>query len=347
MSWSWSRDGKLVIFHTDRSCVAVSISFSILKPILSSTIIKVTHARLSYWTYTRIVSGPIGFSQECITGSGFDYHPTQTISTFNLSATTLVSPSNQMSKLVKICGLRTTEAASKAVESGADMLGVIMVPNRKRTVSHSVAKEISLLARQAREQSDRRFKSAAELVAHVKSQNIDDYNQHFELYHQLLLENGPFLLGVFRNQNIDQVFELAEQCRVDCIQLHGSEDVTPYLERNSDGKYLIVKRYVIPDQIEEMTQFFTTVCDRAGQGFAFPLLDSEAGGEGQTIDWTLINDLKGKFVLAGGLKPDNLDDTIPYSKNVFGFDVSGGVEDANGDKNLDKIEQFVRNAKSI
>lgn len=252
-----------------------------------------------------------------------------------------------MPKLVKICGLRTTQAAAKAVDSGSDMLGVIMVPNRKRSVSHSVAKEISQLARQAREASNRKFKSAAEIIDYVKKQNLTDYNQYFELYHRLLTENGPFLVGVFRNQNIDDVFELAEKCALDCIQLHGSEDARSYLERNTDGKYLIVKRYVIPDQIEEMTLFFTTVCERAEQGFAFPLLDSELGGEGHRIDWTLINDLKGKFVLAGGLKPDNLHETVTYGKNVFGFDVSGGVEDGNGDKDLDKIELFVRNGKSI
>lgn len=252
-----------------------------------------------------------------------------------------------MPQLVKICGLRTTEAAEKAIDSGADILGVIMVPNRKRSVSHAVATEISNQTRQAREAAGVKFKSAAEIIAYVEKQGLKDYNQYFELYHQLLVENGPFLTGVFRNQNIDDVFELAEKCSVDCIQLHGSEDVHAYLERNKDGKYLIVKRYVIPDQVNEMTQFFTTVCGRAGQGFAFPLLDSELGGEGHTIDWTLINDLKGKFVLAGGLTPDNLRDTIPYGKNVIGYDVSGGVEKENGDKDLDKIEQFVRNGKEI
>lgn len=252
-----------------------------------------------------------------------------------------------MPKLVKICGLRTTEAAAKAIDSGADMLGVIMVPNRKRSVSHAVAQEISQFVKSTRDAGRGQFKTPAEIIAYVEKQDVKEYNQYFELYHRILLENGPFLTGVFRNQNIDEVFELAEKCSLDCIQLHGSEDVEEYLERNKDGKYLIVKRYVIPDQVEQMTRFFTTVCGRTKQGFAFPLLDSELGGEGQTIDWTLLNELKGKFVLAGGLNPDNLQDTLPYSKNVFGFDVSGGVENENGDKDLEKIEQFVRNGKLV
>ncbi|EEQ39320.1 putative N-(5-phosphoribosyl)anthranilate isomerase [Clavispora lusitaniae] len=258
-----------------------------------------------------------------------------------------VTPIPKMTKLVKICGLRTTEAAEKAIDSGADLLGVIMVPNRKRSVTHSVASDISQLAREAREKSERALKTPTEIVAYVQKQQLASHDSYFRLYHQLLVENGPFLVGVFRNQNIDEVFSLAEKCALDCIQLHGSEDISPYLERNKDGKYLIIKRYVIPDHVAEMNDFFTTVCDRASEGFAFPLLDSEAGGEGKTIDWSLINDLEGKFVLAGGLSPDNLKDTVPYSKNVFGFDVSGGVEDENGDKDLPKIEQFVLEGKRM
>jgi phosphoribosylanthranilate isomerase len=52
-----------------------------------------------------------------------------------------------MPPVVKICGLRSVEAALKAMDSGADMLGVIMVPNRKRTISHDVAKKIAENAR--------------------------------------------------------------------------------------------------------------------------------------------------------------------------------------------------------
>ncbi|CAI4910371.1 ANL_HP_G0187160.mRNA.1.CDS.1 [Saccharomyces cerevisiae] len=36
--------------------------------------------------------------------------------------------------LVKVCGLQSTEAAECALDSDADLLGIICVPNRKRTI---------------------------------------------------------------------------------------------------------------------------------------------------------------------------------------------------------------------
>lgn len=253
----------------------------------------------------------------------------------------------KMTKLVKICGLRTAEAAVKAIELGADLLGVIMVPNRKRSVSPEVALEISRLAREERRKLNRKFQTSKEILEHVQSHKFEHFDDYFRLYHQLTVENGPFLVGVFRNQDINEVFRLADEFQVDLIQLHGSENLDEYLNRNSEGKYLIVKRYVIPDQIKTMSAFFTTLTQSPSKGFAFPLLDSELGGEGYLIDWSLINDLEGKFILAGGLTPDNLHDTLPYAKNLIGFDVSGGVENAEGDKDLDSISQFVANGKQL
>lgn len=252
-----------------------------------------------------------------------------------------------MTKIVKICGLRDVEAASKAIELGADLLGVIMVPNRKRTVAPDVAKMIAELARQKRKSLSREFSTAREIVLHMGKQKFVDYNDYFTEYHRLITENGPFLVGVFRNQDPEEVFELANNLSLDFIQLHGSEDLNTYLELNKYGKFCIIKRFVIPSQVELMESVFESLLSQQNKGYALPLLDSELGGEGSVIDWSLLNDLKGKFLLAGGLTPDNLHETVPFSKNLVGFDVSGGVEDANGDKNLTKIEQFVTNGKHL
>lgn len=248
--------------------------------------------------------------------------------------------------LVKICGLRTVEAAKQAIDHGADLLGVIMVPNRKRSVDPKVALEISKLAKEQRKKLGRKFQSSREIIEYVKTQKFKHHDEYFKLYRQLVIENGPFLVGVFRNQDLNEVFRLAQEQEIDVIQLHGSEDIEHYLEKNTENDYVIVKRYVIPEHIDLMTKFFGTLTEVPTRGFAFPLLDSEAGGEGNTIDWTLINDLEGKFILAGGLHPDNLHETAQYSENLIGYDVSGGVEDSNGDKDLEKIAQFIANGKA-
>lgn len=251
--------------------------------------------------------------------------------------------------LVKICGLRTFEAAEKAVDSGADLLGVILVPNKKRTVSKEVGKQISELARSHRQNKA----SANKLVTLIATQSYADTEEYFETVKETLSENGPYLVGVVQNQPIDEVFEIALEIGVDFIQLHGNENLQDYLKRNKLLGYPfgIIPRIVVPRDADSFIDFLAKDVINEGKytgdGFILPLLDSEAGGEGKLIDWALVDELSaGKYLLAGGLNPHNLHGTKELSR-VIGFDVSGGVEDASGNKDLEKIHLFVKNGKNV
>ena len=92
--------------------------------------------------------------------------------------------------LVKICGIQTVEAAQWAVEAGADLIGIICVPNRKRTISHDTAIQISRLLKST--------------------------------------PGAPKLVGVFMNQAIDDVCRLCEEYGIDVVQLHGDENWKDY-----------------------------------------------------------------------------------------------------------------------
>lgn len=141
-------------------------------------------------------------------------------------------------------------------------------------------------------------------------------------------------VGVFVNESIDRMIEIAEVVGLDYIQLHGDE--TPDIARNIP--YKIIKAISIdPKNISSITDF---PCD-------FYLLDSPKGkyrgGNGKKFDWELVHQLtidSNKILLAGGLSSENIREAITLVHPV-GVDVSSGVE-TNGVKDHEKIKQFIQ-----
>ena len=82
---------------------------------------------------------------------------------------------------------------------------------------------------------------------------------------------------------------------------------------------------------------------------SFNLQTNQVGGTGLTHDWnasaTLIKKLNKPTFLAGGLNPDNVKNAIKIT-NPYGVDVNSGCK-LNGEKNAEKVKQFVINAKLI
>ena len=67
-----------------------------------------------------------------------------------------------------------------------------------------------------------------------------------------------------------------------------------------------------------------------------------AGGTGQTFDWSLIPPgIPKPLVLAGGLTAINVTDAIRRVR-PYGVDVSGGVEESKGIKDVAKMAAFMR-----
>ena len=71
------------------------------------------------------------------------------------------------------------------------------------------------------------------------------------------------------------------------------------------------------------------------------------GGTGDLFKWDRIpTDMAGSIVLAGGLGPENVGRAINQVK-PYAVDVSGGVEQAKGIKDAEKIAVFMRGVKRV
>ena len=79
---------------------------------------------------------------------------------------------------------------------------------------------------------------------------------------------------------------------------------------------------------------------------AAALLDSKGGGTGKSFDWDVGAEVQrnAPFILAGGLRPDNVAEAVARVR-PWCVDVSSGVE-SDGVKDHEKIRAFVGGAKA-
>jgi phosphoribosylanthranilate isomerase len=79
-----------------------------------------------------------------------------------------------------------------------------------------------------------------------------------------------------------------------------------------------------------------------------PLVDTPdatmLGGTGRTFEWSAIDVEIGRFVLAGGLGPDNVAEAV-HVTGAWGVDASSRLEVEVGVKDVGKVTAFVREAK--
>ncbi len=140
----------------------------------------------------------------------------------------------------------------------------------------------------------------------------------------------PTIVGVFIDQDAEEVRQIAEFAGLDLLQLHGSE--SPSFEAGRPVmKVLKVKDGEIPD----------------ANAWPDPLmLDSwsadQRGGTGQAWDWELARPLlaERKVFIAGGLEPGNVGKVVSGFR-PYGVDVSSGVEASVRVKDPDKVRAFV------
>ena len=145
-------------------------------------------------------------------------------------------------------------------------------------------------------------------------------------------------VGVFVDEPLDGVREVIARTGIATVQLHGDE--TPEYAAALGWPVL---RGITVDDAEQVcaawpatTTFLVDAADRARRG-----------GTGQLVDWDRAAGVARwrKVVLAGGLTYANVRDAI-VKVGPFGVDVSSGVEDAPGLKNLDKVARFLESARS-
>lgn len=155
----------------------------------------------------------------------------------------------------------------------------------------------------------------------------------------------PFIqtVGLFVNEETEQVNWTADYCGIDVVQLHGDE--TP--EDCLDVKRRVIKAFRIQKIISIAP--LEKYQDYQVSGYLLDAWSPDAyGGTGRTFNWELAQAARqyGPVILAGGLTPENVAEAIRVV-NPYGVDVSSGVESAPGKKDPEKVREFIKLAKGL
>ena len=151
--------------------------------------------------------------------------------------------------------------------------------------------------------------------------------------------SGIGKVGVFVNAPLAEVQEIAQECKLDLIQLHGDE--SPEYCRLVN--YPVIKAVRVRKDLDLATLINYDV--------EWLLLDSfvpgQQGGTGIPFDWQhtkfIREQIKSPLFVAGGLTAKNVGEAVRILAPE-GIDVSGGVE-THGDKDYEKIRQFLLAAR--
>ena len=130
---------------------------------------------------------------------------------------------------------------------------------------------------------------------------------------------------------------------LDMLQLHGSETLERVKEIKSRVNVSMIKAIGVKDKKDlELVEKYAEIADQILID-AKPNYNSLPGGNGVKFDWEILEDITWKFpwFLAGGLNESNIDDAL-FATNAKKVDLSSGVEDSNGKKNIVKITNFVK-----
>jgi phosphoribosylanthranilate isomerase len=212
---------------------------------------------------------------------------------------------------IKICGITNKEDAVWAINYGADYIGLNFYKDSPRHVS---------------------FVSANKWVPELPS--------------------FASLVGVFVDEAIPETVKIVDKLKLKGVQLHGAEtpETITLLRVALEGlgrPVFIMKGFRMRDEssLRELEEYQATV--------DYFLLDAyvedQMGGTGTVFNWDLAvkaKDLGKPIFLAGGLTPENVREA---GKKVapYAVDVASGVEKSPKRKDVKKVEDFIRNAKSI
>ena len=207
--------------------------------------------------------------------------------------------------ITKICGIRNEETLLCCENNNVDFFGMIFYPKSPRNIS---------------------IKNAFILQRIADGLNIKG-------------------VGVFVNNNFDDIVKIIKNLNLKFVQLHGSEDQI-YIEKLKKTGVKIIKSISVSNKndLNNIDKYQNV------DYFLFdykPLKGELPGGNSKSFNWDILKHLNTDkpWFLSGGININNIE-KINNNLNPFGIDLSSGVEKELGIKDNGIINNFIEKLKN-
>lgn len=149
----------------------------------------------------------------------------------------------------------------------------------------------------------------------------------------------------------EEILPIVEVTNTTTVQLHGN--TTPDEATHIKKELPFLKTYKAihvfdESAINDASRYVGSV-DGIILDTAIPAT-GQVGGTGRTHDWRIsqkvVRSLDLPVILAGGLNPENVFEAVRFVQ-PYAVDVNSGVTKPNGEKDHEKLRQFISRAKSV
>ena len=218
-----------------------------------------------------------------------------------------------MNNLVKIkfCGMSKKKDIDVAIKLGVDWIGIIYVKTSPRYVD---------------------FQKSDALINEFKG-----------------MIN---FVGVFVDAD-DMLIKRAVNSGINTIQLHGKENPKRCQELRDNFNLPVIKAFSLSKENDlAKVRRYKNSCDMILLDSKEFEIDKNPGGNGRAFDWNIIKDNESwlnnfkPWILSGGLNNENIFKALNLTK-AKAIDISSGIEESHGKKNIDLMEKFIFKVRKL
>ena len=225
---------------------------------------------------------------------------------------------------VKMCGISNVETIPAIIDAKPDYMGLVFAPSKRQVT----------------------VEQAKTLVEELYKQNVVGNNSEVEQTEPVTsLDTASSetikTVGVFVNETVENLLKIAEEVKLDVIQLHGDEDES-FIQILKEQSNVEVWKAVQVRSAADAEKWIDSSADML-------LFDAyhkdERGGTGEVFDWSSLDEFERPFMLAGGIDSTNVARAI-RTVRPYGIDISSGIE-TEGVKDNEKIKAFTNIVRTI